>query len=90
MSVDMPVMAADDVMVTKLSAFEEHYIDFEGLLPIARALREQIDWSDVRRRTADRPIAVGFLALSEALGIAPRQRELRAVPEEPRIRVTTT
>ena len=90
MSVDMPVMAADDVMVTKLSAFEEHYIDFEGLLPIARALREQIDWSDVRRRTADRPIAVGFLALAEALGIAPGQRELRAVPEEPRIRVTTT
>ena len=61
-----------------------------GLLPIARALREQIDWSDVRRRTADRPIAVGFLALAEALGIAPGQRELRAVPEEPRIRVTTT
>src|SRR3954451_18791780 len=71
-------------------AFEEHYIDFEALLPIARALREQIDWSDVRRRTADRPIAVGFLALAEALGVAPGQRGLRAVPEEPRIRVTTT
>jgi hypothetical protein len=90
MSVDMPVMAVDDVMVTKLSAFEEHYIDFESLLPIARALREQVDWQAVRHRTADRPIAAGFLAMVEALGIAPPARGLRAVADAPRVRVTTT
>src|SRR5436189_1926668 len=39
MSVDMRVMAVDDVIVTKLEAFEEHYIDFVSVLSVARALR---------------------------------------------------
>jgi hypothetical protein len=90
MSVDMRVMAVDDVMVTKLSAFEEHYIDFQGLLPIARALREQIDWAAIRRRTAGNAFATGFLAMAEALGVVPPVggRRLAAAPES-RIRVTT-
>src|SRR3954467_15113047 len=32
LSVDMPVMTVDDVLITKLLAYEEHYIDFVGLL----------------------------------------------------------
>src|SRR5919107_4531678 len=95
MSVDMPVMAVDDIVVTKLCSFEEHYIDFVGLLPIVRALREKIDWADVRRRTAASAIATGFFAMAEALDVAPaagapgapaRARE----PDGPRIRVSTT
>lgn len=69
LSVDMAVMAVDDVLVNKLLSFEEHYIDFVGLLPIARALREQADWEAVRRRTALSPIAAGFLTMAERLGI---------------------
>src|SRR3954468_24858539 len=89
MSVDMPVMAVDDVLVTKLCAFEEHYIDFVGVLTVARALREQIDWAAVRRRLAGNAFATGFFAMAEALGVAPTKRASLAAVDEPRIRVTT-
>jgi hypothetical protein len=89
MSVDLPVMSATDVVVTKLAAFEEHYIDFAGLLPVVRALREQIDWDAVRRRTVDRPIAVGFLAMVEALGVAPPLASPVRLDEERRIRISS-
>ena len=85
MSVDMRVMTVDDILITKLLAFEEHYIDFVGLLPIARALREQADWQRVRACTSHSAIAVGFFAMAEALGIVPAAGEDR----QQRIRVST-
>jgi hypothetical protein len=69
LSVEMPVLAATDVMVTKLMALEEHYCDFSRLLPAARALREQVDWDQVRRDVAGNDFAVVFLVLLERLGI---------------------
>src|SRR3954451_4730967 len=89
MSVDMRVRAVDDVIVTKLSAFEEHYIDFVSVLAVARALREQIDWGAVRRRLAGNAFATGFFTMAEALGVAPPERRALASVDEPRIRVTT-
>lgn len=86
LSVDMPVMAVDDILVNKLLSFEEHYIDFVGLLPFARALREQADWAAVRRRTERSAIAVGFFAMAEALGIT---GDPAAAQPSPRIRVTS-
>ena len=65
----LPVMALDDVMVSKLCAMDEHALDFAGPLAVARALREQIDWPQVRSRTAHWPYAHGFLAMLEALDI---------------------
>ena len=50
LSVHMPVLTATDVVVTKLMALDEHYCDFARLLPVARALREQVDWAAVGRR----------------------------------------
>ena len=46
LSVQMPVLPATDIVVTKLMALDEHYCDFARLLPVARALREQVDWAD--------------------------------------------
>ena len=66
----LPVMALDDVMVSKLCAMDEHALDFAGPLAVARALREQIDWSNVRRRTEHSPFARAFLNLIVDLGIA--------------------
>ena len=86
LSVDMPVMAVDDILVNKLLSFEEHYIDFVGLLPIARALREQADWAEVRRRTASSAIAVGFLAMAERLGLLDDSAQDQAPP---RIRISS-
>jgi hypothetical protein len=72
LSVHMPVLAATDIVVTKLLALDEHYCDFARLLPVARALREQVDWAAVRRDVAGNHFAVVFLELLDRLEIVPR------------------
>jgi hypothetical protein len=52
-------------------ALSEHALRYESLLPIARALREQVDWDDVRDRTASSPFARAFFVLLEGLEIVP-------------------
>jgi putative nucleotidyltransferase-like protein len=69
LSVEMPVLAATDIVVTKLMALDEHYCDFARLLPVARALREQVDWARVRRDVATNDFAAVFLDLLARLGI---------------------
>jgi hypothetical protein len=68
-AVRMLVMPIEDVLVTKLRAMGEHQLDYEAVLEIARVLREQINWDDVRERTADSPYARAFFALVEELGV---------------------
>jgi putative nucleotidyltransferase-like protein len=71
LAVDTPVMALEDVLVTKLMALDEHALDYTSLLGIARACREQIDWDSVLRRTSSSPYARAFFTLIEGLGVAP-------------------
>jgi predicted nucleotidyltransferase len=66
------VMAIDDVMTTKLFAFKEHYLDYESVLEMARMLREQIDWDELRRRCGDYAYAKPFFTLAEELGVVPK------------------
>jgi hypothetical protein len=66
----MRVMRPQDILVTKLSAITEHTIDYESCLEIARSLREQVDWDDLRARTEESPYAKAFFTLVEELGIA--------------------
>jgi hypothetical protein len=73
-AVRMKVMALEDVMVTKLLALGEHELDYESVLVISRSLREQIDWEDVRSRTAESPYARAFFYLLEELGLFERPR----------------
>jgi hypothetical protein len=40
------------------------------MLEIARSLREQIDWDELRRRTDESPYAKPFFTLVEELGLA--------------------
>ena len=84
-AVRMPVLDLNDVFVSMLCAFDEHALDFSSALAIARALREQIDWRDVRERTAHSPYARGFVALLEALDIVAPAPAARA--DQPRVRV---
>jgi hypothetical protein len=72
LSVQMPVLAATDIVVTKLLALDEHYCDFSRLLPVARALREQVDWDGVRAQVEGNPFAVVFLDLLERLDVVPQ------------------
>jgi predicted nucleotidyltransferase len=69
LGMEMRVMGLEDMLVTKLNALNEHALRYEGLLAIARALREQVDWADVRGRTAGSPFAHAFMVLIEDLGI---------------------
>jgi hypothetical protein len=63
------VQPLEDLMSTKLLALTEQEPNFEGLLELARALREQIDWDTVRARTESSPFAKAFFTLVESLGI---------------------
>jgi hypothetical protein len=75
LSVQMPVLTATDILVTKLHTLDEHYCDFGRLLPVARALREQVDWAEVRRQVADNHFAMVFLDLLDRLDVVPRLSE---------------
>lgn len=72
-SVSLPVMPATEVMISKLLVLDGHRCDFSELLPFARALREQIDWSKVRESTQDSPYAQAFLVLVERLDLVAPQ-----------------
>ena len=68
-AVRMRVMPVNDLVVGKLLALTEHHLDYAPILEHARALREQIDWSDVERRTQHSPFARAFLYMLTELGI---------------------
>ncbi|MET7643619.1 hypothetical protein ABZS83_08205 [Streptomyces sp. NPDC005426] len=75
-SVRMPVLAPTDLMRALLSAFSEHHCDFGAVLPIARQLREMVDWQAVRDECGNAPMPAAFLYLLERLDvIAPRGGE---------------
>jgi hypothetical protein len=69
LSMEMRVMALEDVFVTKLLVLDEQTLDYQGLVQIARPVREQVDWDDVRARTGSSPYAAAFFTLVEGLGI---------------------
>ncbi|QCB95155.1 hypothetical protein E5225_03540 [Cellulomonas shaoxiangyii] len=69
LAVRMPVLPATDIISAKMRVLGEHYCDFTWLLPMARALREQIDWDRVREETAGQPYAQAFLFLVDELGL---------------------
>jgi Uncharacterised nucleotidyltransferase len=71
LSIDMAVMRLEDVFTTKLMSMNDHYIDFAGMLKLVRAVREQVDWDEVRARTANSPFARGFFALLHELDVVP-------------------
>src|SRR5215218_4594841 len=72
LSVHMPVLLATDIVVTKLMALDEHYCDFSRMLPVARALREQVDWAEVSEAVTGNVFAVVFLELLDRLDVVPR------------------
>ena len=71
LSVQMPVLSATELLVQKMTAMNEHACDFGRLLPVARALREQVDWDRVRKETQDNDYAAAFLYLGERLSVVP-------------------
>jgi hypothetical protein len=70
--IHLPVVSATDLMVHKLLTFSQHSCNFGGGLPMARSLREQIDWAIVAKETAESPYAVSFLVLLALIDVIPR------------------
>jgi hypothetical protein len=89
LSMEMRVMALEDVFVTKLMALSEHALRFEGVLRMARSLREQVDWEQVRRATVSSPFARAFFTLAEGLGVVPEPVPAEAGGGRPRVSVVT-
>jgi|tagenome__1003787_1003787.scaffolds.fasta_scaffold20709154_2 hypothetical protein len=69
-AMELPVMPIADVMTSKLLALNERWLDYDQLLQMGRACREQVDWDEVRRRTADSPFARAFFEIVDGLGIS--------------------
>jgi hypothetical protein len=87
-SIQMPVMALEDVVATKLLALNEHALDYESLLQISRAVREKVDWPAVWARTRHSPYARGFFSLVGELEVVNRaelggkpRAQVRVVPK---------
>ncbi|MFE5793141.1 nucleotidyltransferase family protein [Streptomyces sp. NPDC056503] len=76
-SVHLPVLDPTDLMVGRLAALSEHHCDYGPLLPVARGLRERVDWDRVREETGDRPMAAAFLHLLHLLDVLPHPAPTR-------------
>jgi hypothetical protein len=83
---EVRAMRLEDVLITKLRAIHEHYLDYDPLLQMARAVRERIDWEEVRRATEDSPYARAFFTLVEGLGVVEPSGARRG-EARPRIRL---
>jgi len=65
----MPVLSATELMIHKIMSYGPHYCDYARALPVARSLREQIDWARVQREIARSPYAQAFLTLLDKLEV---------------------
>lgn len=68
-SITAPVMPASVLVIDKLLVMGPHRCDFTEVLPAARALREQVNWEEVRSEVSISPYAEAFLFLADRLGI---------------------
>lgn len=71
MAIGIRLMALEDVFTSKLMALDEHSADYSRLLLMARSLREQVDWQDIRERTRESAFAKAFFTLAEELQVVP-------------------
>jgi hypothetical protein len=69
LSVEMPVLPATDLVIHKLNALSEHACDFAAVIPVARTLREQVDWDAVRRTTDGNVFAAALLFVLDRLEV---------------------
>jgi predicted nucleotidyltransferase len=69
-AVRMQVASLEDVIAAKLLALGEHEADYGPVLEMTRSVREQVDWEELRARTAGSPFAKAFFTLVEELEIA--------------------
>ena len=70
-SMAMNVMGLEDMFALRLQTLNEHHLEYAGLLKMARALREQVDWDAVRGRVRHTPYGMAFFTILEGLEVLP-------------------
>ncbi|MBP2703173.1 nucleotidyltransferase family protein [Microbispora sp. RL4-1S] len=68
-AVSLPVLEATDLVISWILPLSEHACDYGGLLPLVRAMREQVDWDRVAAVVAHSPYASTFITLLERLRV---------------------
>ena len=69
LAIRMRVLSPTQVITEKLNSLNEHHCDFAALLPAIRAVRERVDWDQLRADTGENDFAVAFLVLADRLGL---------------------
>jgi hypothetical protein len=67
----LKVATLEDVITQKVLVLSEQNPDFSSVLELARSLREQVDWDEVRKRTKDSPFGAAYFTLLAELEIVP-------------------
>jgi hypothetical protein len=70
-ALSLPVLSASALMEHKLLSLSQHDCDLAKAIPVARSLREQIDWERVSASTKHSPYAQAFLYLLGLLEVVP-------------------
>jgi hypothetical protein len=70
-AIHMPVLAATDIVVSKLHSLSEHHCDLEPVVATIRSLREQLDLDVITTSCAGQPFAEAALFLARRLGVLP-------------------
>jgi predicted nucleotidyltransferase len=68
-AMQLKVAPLEDVLAQKVLALSEQNPDFSSVLELARSLREQVNWDEVRERTKESPFAKAYFTLLEELEI---------------------
>ncbi|WP_169947702.1 nucleotidyltransferase family protein [Microbispora sp. H11081] len=68
-ALSLPVLEATDLVISWILPLSEHACDYGSLLPMVRAMREQVDWDRVASVVAPSPYASTFVTLLERLNI---------------------
>ncbi|GAA4197841.1 nucleotidyltransferase [Microbispora amethystogenes] len=68
-ALSLPVLEATDLVISWIMPLSEHACDYGSLLPMVRAMREQVDWDRVASVVAPSPYASTFVTLLEKLRI---------------------
>jgi hypothetical protein len=69
-AITLKVMSVTDVLASKLRALKEHEVDYDDVLEIARACREQIDWQVLHELAGNSPYVSAFFTLVDELGLS--------------------
>jgi hypothetical protein len=70
-AVQMRVLSATDLVVSKLHSLSEHHCDLEPVLSVLRSVREQVDVRRLDAECAGQPFAEACLYLARRLELLP-------------------